>query len=198
MPHTGNIEQWLFNFALAEDCRCNSPLVSFKCRVHLNCLKTIAAVRTSYFWGKMRAPQATDLIAASQTTVGSHVDLTTTILLVLGLYMVQLFLQETSRFGFDLRAIIGNRDNAPPLSIVGGRLERAKNNMLESLPLFLGLALLAVAKGHTAGLVANAATVFLIARAAYVPAYVSGIPMLRSAVWLVAVASLGAMAWALT
>ena len=123
--------------------------------------------------------------------------LTTTILLVLGLYMVQLFLQETSRFGFDLRGIVGNRDNAPPLSTIAGRLERAKNNMLEALPLFLGIALLAVAKGRETGQVANAASAFLAARIAYVPAYVSGIPMLRSAVWLVGVGSLLVMAGAL-
>lgn len=123
--------------------------------------------------------------------------LTTTILLVLGLYVVQLFLQETSRFGLDLRGIVGNRDKPPALSTLAGRLERAKNNMLEALPLFLGIALLAVAKGREAGLVANAASVFLVARIAYVPAYVSGIPMLRSTAWLVGVASLLVMAWAL-
>lgn len=123
--------------------------------------------------------------------------LTTTILLVLGLYVVQLFLQETSRFGFDFRGIIGNRDNVPSLSIVAGRLERAKNNMLEALPLFLGIALLAVVKGRETGLAANAASAFLVARIAYIPAYVSGIPMLRSVVWLVGVASLLVMACAL-
>jgi uncharacterized MAPEG superfamily protein len=125
------------------------------------------------------------------------VALTTTILLVLALYIVQLFLQETFRFGFDLRGIVGNRDNAPPLSVIAGRLERAKDNMLEALPLFLGIALLAVAKGREAGLVANAASLFLVARIAYVPAYVSGVPMLRSAIWLVGVGSLFVMAWAL-
>ena len=64
--------------------------------------------------------------------------LTTIILLVLALYMVQIFLQETSRFGFDLWAIMGNRDHLPEMSIIAGRLERAKNNMLEALPFFLG------------------------------------------------------------
>lgn len=120
--------------------------------------------------------------------------LTTNILLVLALYMVQLFLQETSRFGFNLRGIVGNRDKLPDMSIVAGRLERAKSNMLEALPIFLALALLALVKGGDTSKVAHAATVFLIARAVYVPAYVSGIPMLRSLVWLVGVASLVMMA----
>ena len=123
--------------------------------------------------------------------------LTTIILLVLALYMVQIFLQETSRFGFDLRGIVGNRDKAPEMSVVAGRLERAKNNMLEALPIFLPLALLALIKGGDTGEAARSAFVFLIARVAYVPAYVSGIPMLRSLVWLVGVASLVMMALSL-
>ena len=120
--------------------------------------------------------------------------LTTIILLVLVLYMAQLFLQETSRFGFNLWGIVGNRDDLPKLSVIAGRLDRAKNNMQESLPIFIALALLAQVKGGDTSEVAHAALVFLIARAVYVPAYVSGVPMLRSLVWLVGVASLVMMA----
>ena len=120
--------------------------------------------------------------------------LTTIIILVLALYMVQLFLQETSRYAFDLRGIVGNRDHPPEMSVVAARLDRAKNNMLEALPLFLALALLALVKGRDTGEVAHAALVFLVARVAYVPAYVSGIPVLRSFVWLVGVAGLVMMA----
>ena len=120
--------------------------------------------------------------------------LITIILLVLALYMVQLFLQETSRFGLDLWGIVCNRDKLPELSVVAGRLDRAKNNMLESLPIFLALALLALINGGDTRAVANGALAFLIARVVYVPAYVSGVPILRSLVWLVAVASLVVMA----
>ena len=120
--------------------------------------------------------------------------LTTTILLVLVLYMVQLFLQETTRFGFDLRGIVGNRDNPPKMSVIAGRLDRAKNNMLEAIPIFLALALLALLKGGDTSNAAHAASIFLIARIVYVPAYVSGIPMLRSLAWLVANAGLVMMA----
>ena len=120
--------------------------------------------------------------------------LTTIILLVLALYAVQLFLQETSRFGFDLWGIVGNRDNLPEMSVVAGRLDRAKNNMVEALPIFLALALLALIKGGDTSQVAHAALIFLIARVVYVPAYVSGVRMVRSLVWLVGVASLVMMA----
>ena len=120
--------------------------------------------------------------------------LTTIILLVLALYMVQLFLQETSRFGFDLRGIVGNRDDLPKMSVLAGRLDRAKNNMLEALPIFLALALLALVKGGDMSGVTKAASIFLIARVVYVPAYVSGVPLLRSLVWLAGIASLVVMA----
>ncbi len=123
--------------------------------------------------------------------------LTTIILLVLAFYIVQLFLQETSRFRFDLWGIVGNRDNLPEMSVVAGRLNRAKNNMQEALPIFLALALLALIKGGDTSKVAHAASIFLIARVVYVPAYVSGVPILRSFVWLVGVASLAMMALAL-
>lgn len=120
--------------------------------------------------------------------------LTTTILLVLALYLVQIFLQETSRFGFDLWGIVGNRDKAPEMSIIAGRLDRAKNNMLEALPIFLALALLALVKGRDTSEVSHAASIFFISRVVYVPAYVSGVPVLRSLVWLVGIASLVMMA----
>jgi uncharacterized MAPEG superfamily protein len=120
--------------------------------------------------------------------------LTTIILLVLALFMAQIFLQETSRFGFDLWGIMGNRDNPPEISVIAGRLDRAKTNMLEALPFFLALALLALVKLGDTGEAARGALIFLVARVAYVPAYVSGVPVLRSLIWLAANAGLVMMA----
>jgi uncharacterized MAPEG superfamily protein len=118
----------------------------------------------------------------------------TIVVLVLALYVVQLFLQETSRFGFDLRGIVGNRDTLPQMSVIASRLERAKNNMLEALPIFLGLSLLTLVKGGDTSAATHAASIFLVARIIYVPAYVSGVPLFRSLVWLVGIGSLGMMA----
>ncbi len=118
------------------------------------------------------------------------------ILLVLALFMLQLFLQETSRYGFDIKAITGNRDQPPEMTVVAARLDRAKNNMIEALPLFLGLSLLAMALGKSDGLARLGAMIFLLARLAYVPAYVSGLPWLRSLFWLAANAGLVLIAFA--
>ncbi|HPE49592.1 MAG TPA: MAPEG family protein [Hyphomonas sp.] len=106
------------------------------------------------------------------------------VLLVLALLMVQLFLQETSRLGFNLGAIVGPRDRLPEASVIAGRLDRAKNNMLEALPFFLGLSMLALTREGGAERALAGAEVFLLARVLFVPAYVSGLPWLRSLIWL--------------
>ncbi len=120
--------------------------------------------------------------------------MTTIILLVLGLFVIQLFLQETAAWRFDLRRIMGNRDEPPMLSPVAARLQRAKNNMLEALPLFLGVALTALVKQGEHGPAVFGALVFLAARVLYVPAYASGLPILRSLIWLAGMAGLAWMA----
>lgn len=117
-----------------------------------------------------------------------------TILAVLALYMAQLFLQETSRFGLDLPGIVGTRDDLPEETVLSARLERAKDNLREALPFFLGLALLALARDRVTPAVTNAAEVFLVARVLYVPAYATGVPFLRSTLWLLSVGALLAMA----
>ncbi len=120
--------------------------------------------------------------------------LTTVVLLVLALFVVQVFLQETSRYRFNLWKIMGNRDTSPEVSVVAARLDRAKNNMMEALPLFLGLAMLALVKGGDTTGVAHAATAFLIARVVYVPIYAAGIPVVRSLVWLAGMVAMLMMA----
>jgi len=117
--------------------------------------------------------------------------LTTIILLVLALYMLQLFLQETSRFGLDLKLLVGSRDNPPDMTLVAARMDRAKNNLMEAMPLFLALALLALVKGvDTESCVTNGAMLFLAARVLYVPAYAGGLPWFRSLLWIAANAGL--------
>ncbi len=111
--------------------------------------------------------------------------------------MVQLFLQEVTRYRFNLQLITGNRDTPPPMSRIAARLDRARNNMMEALPFFLGLSMLDLVLLDNSAAATNGALIFLLARMAYVPAYVSGIPWIRSLIWLVANAGLLAMAWPL-
>ncbi len=123
------------------------------------------------------------------------------ILAVLVLFFVQTMLAPTVQWlvsdGFRVREASGPRDTSPPMSKMSARLDRALKNMVEAMFLFLPLALLADVKGLSGGLAENGAGLFLVARTLYIPAYISGIPGLRSAVWMIGHAGIGLMAAAL-
>nr|WP_281842887.1 MAPEG family protein [Sinisalibacter aestuarii] len=83
-----------------------------------------------------------------------------------------------------------NRDEEPPHTVMSARMAHALRNMFEALPVFLPLALLAEMKGIESGWALTGAMVFFFARLVYVPAYGSGIALLRSATWAVSFAGL--------
>ncbi len=97
-----------------------------------------------------------------------------------------------------LYARLGNRDAGvaysagprdepvPTLSRLTGRAHRAYLNLLETLPLFAIAVLVAHVAGKADAATALASQVYLVARIAYVPAYLSGVPWLRSIIWGVA------------
>lgn len=119
------------------------------------------------------------------------------ILAVLALFFVQTLLPSMARAATrapeQLRFLRGNRDLRPEAPVMAARMERALRNMFEALPVFLGLALLAVVQGQTDGWALTGAAVFFVARLLYVPAYGSGVVWLRSAVWSVGHAGLAMM-----
>ncbi len=83
----------------------------------------------------------------------------------------------------------GPRDEPRPLTGMAGRVERALNNHQAALVLFT-VAVLAVSLGGAASpLTAALAWTYVAARVLYVPAYMSGIAYLRSAIWTVALAA---------
>lgn len=112
------------------------------------------------------------------------------ILLVLALFVVQTLLPASFRFmaggdlGAKLATALGPRDNPPPQSLIGARAERALANLHEALPVFLALALMNLILGTAAAMATTGATIFLLARVLYVPAYLAGIPGLRTLIWL--------------
>jgi uncharacterized MAPEG superfamily protein len=118
------------------------------------------------------------------------------ILAVLALFVVQTLLPATLRYlvaradagaGLTqrLRIALGSRDEQPPLSKLGGRAQRALDNMHEALPVFLTVAVLHVVAATPGPLAGRGAAVFFVSRAIYIPAYLSGVPGLRSGVWVV-------------
>lgn len=89
-----------------------------------------------------------------------------------------------------LGVLAGNREGLAPLTGFAGRAQRAHQNMLESLPLFIALVLIAQVAGK-----ANASTLlgcqlFIWGRLAHWIIYLIGIPWLRTIAWLVAVIGL--------
>ena len=100
---------------------------------------------------------------------------------------------KTQQYGTDWN--MGARDaELPPLNAVAGRLERARDNFMETLPLaVIGLFGVVLAdKANT--ITATAGWVWLAARVVYLPLYLAGVPHLRTLVWLVSLAGLMLMA----
>jgi uncharacterized MAPEG superfamily protein len=116
------------------------------------------------------------------------------ILLVLALFVIQTLLPACFRYmgkdaGRKLPLALGPRDEPPPQTKVGGRAERALANMHEALPVFLALALLNLFLG-TGAMATTGATVFLVARVLYVPAYLAGVMGVRTLIWIASVVGL--------
>ena len=111
------------------------------------------------------------------------------ILAALGLYFVQTLLPVTLRYRGHPASMTA-RDEMPEATRLVGRAERALVNVGEAMILFLPLALLTrEAEGATLG-----AAVFVLARLAHVVAYLSGVPYLRTLVWVVSLVGLVMMA----
>lgn len=87
------------------------------------------------------------------------------------------------------RYTLGPRDQARALSGVPGRLERAYRNHFEALVLFTLAVTVVTLAGTASALTGACAWTYLGARIAYVPAYASGVPVLRSVVWTVGFAA---------
>lgn len=117
---------------------------------------------------------------------------------VLLLYGVQTYLPSiimSRALGPDMMQHAGGpRDEPLPLTVNAGRAKRALGNMNEAMMGFIPLSLLAVHFGLNSGLAFWGALVFLLARVAYVPAYITAIGLTRSIVWTLGHIGLGMMA----
>ena len=79
----------------------------------------------------------------------------------------------------------GNRDQQQEASGVPGRLKRALENHFEGLVLFTIAVLVVVLGQASSQLTENRAWAYLWARIFYVPAYASGVFLVRSLIWSV-------------
>lgn len=116
--------------------------------------------------------------------------LTYAVILLIAHAILQATFSDLSKgLGWALGPQDEDRDQPP----VAARIQRALRNYLETLPAFIALALmLKVTDLGTAGSATGAALWFW-ARVAYIPAYASGIPMVRSVAWFASLAGLAMM-----
>ncbi len=102
--------------------------------------------------------------------------------------VVQATLSTTQR-GLSFNA--GPRDGeAPPVSAVTARVERALRNFLETFPLFAAAALAVTLAHQSNATTALGAQLYVGGRAAYLAIYAAGVPYLRTAVWTVSMVGL--------
>jgi uncharacterized MAPEG superfamily protein len=89
-----------------------------------------------------------------------------------------------------LATLAGNRDTAIDFTGFAGRARRAHLNMLESLPLFIALVLIAQVAGRANAITMLGAHLFFWGRLAHWVIYLAGIPWLRTLAWAVSVVGL--------
>ncbi|MEL6377708.1 MAG: MAPEG family protein [Pseudomonadota bacterium] len=95
-------------------------------------------------------------------------------------------------------AYMGPRDNLPEQSVYYERAKKAAMNFSETLPIFVGLAILSLVQEDADLAMARfGATLYVLARLFYFPIYVSGLPFVRSIVFMPVLIGLGMMAVAL-
>ena len=89
-----------------------------------------------------------------------------------------------------LGPLAGNRDQLPQLTDFAGRAQRAHWNMLESLPLFIALVLVAHIAGRANGTTLTGCELFFWGRLAHWLIYLLGVPWLRTVAWVVSIIGL--------
>lgn len=103
---------------------------------------------------------------------------------------------RTRQYGLAWNA--GPRDTPmPPLDVHAGRLARAQANFLETFPLAIVALLGVVLAGRTGASTALGGWIWLAARAAYLPLYWFGVPVLRSLAFLGSLIGIGMALWPL-
>jgi uncharacterized MAPEG superfamily protein len=90
-----------------------------------------------------------------------------------------------------MKAALGNREEQAEVHGFAARTDRAAKNMLENMVLFTALALVATVGGVTDPQVELGARIFFWARLAYIPIYMAGIPVARTAVWAISIVGMG-------
>ena len=109
----------------------------------------------------------------------------TVVLGLVNLVVVAQFFTAANGLGYGM----SSRDTPPPhsMSLVGGRLERAYQNLMQTFPYAAAAILIAAVINRHNGYTIWGAQLYFWARLAYVPIYAAGIAGVRTLVWLASV-----------
>ena len=103
---------------------------------------------------------------------------------------------KTRQYGRDWNT--GARDGeTPPLNAVAARLERARDNYLETFPVAIVALAGTVLADRTGTLTAIGGALWLAMRVVYLPLYWTGVPKVRTLVWLASMVGLALALWPL-
>ena len=89
----------------------------------------------------------------------------------------------------------GSRDDEKRATGVAGRLKRAMENHFEGLILFTIAVIVVVLGDASSSVTETCAWAYLAARVLYIPAYASGIFLVRSLIWSVSFVATFVMLW---
>lgn len=116
--------------------------------------------------------------------------LTYAVILLIAHALIQATFSDLSKgIGWALGPQDEDRDQAP----IAARIQRALKNYLETLPAFIALALMLAVTERGTDTSALGAALWFWARVAYVPAYASGLPLVRSVAWFASLVGLALM-----
>lgn len=93
--------------------------------------------------------------------------------------------------------LLSARDEWQNPTGIAGRIERAYFNLLETMPPFAALILIALYTGKVNEMTALGAQIYFWGRVVYFPLYISGIPVVRTLSWLVSVVGMLMILWQL-
>ncbi|EHK58553.1 MAPEG family protein [Allomesorhizobium alhagi] len=104
------------------------------------------------------------------------------------LLLLQIVIQGIATADLGPKYLLGPRDEKlESRNVLAGRLGRALQNLLETYPAFIALALALVVTGKAGGIGATGAWLWLIARVLYLVLYAMGIPVARTIAWFASI-----------
>ena len=122
----------------------------------------------------------------------------TMLLWVVILFLVQLVAQGVAEMmEHGIGYMLSARDDWKNPTGIASRIERAYFNLLETMPAFAALILIAIYTGKVNEMTALGSQIYFWGRLVYFPVYISGIPVIRTLVWAISTAGLVLILWQL-